>query len=137
MRISYIIINWVFVGVVCFIFIYSGIYSSNKEHPVKCYYEQRFNKPCPTCGLSRGFSAMIRGKIKEVSNFNSNSIPVFCFFSIQLLLRLTINFLLIKFRKPQELKIILTTDIIFTTLIFILAFHRIILDISYRDKLSF
>ncbi|MGZ3751009.1 MAG: DUF2752 domain-containing protein [Mucilaginibacter sp.] len=126
---TYSLVNWIFAGIFIVILIYSGIYSPNQKYPVKCYYQILYKRPCPTCGLSRGFSAIMRGEFKEASQFNQNSIPLFCFFSIQLFLRLTINCLLVRVKKPASIRPILTTDIAVTVLMFSWAFHRIILSV--------
>ncbi len=130
----YRLTNWVFAGLFALIFIYSGIYSTNQQYPVKCYYQTHYKKACPTCGMSRGFSAIMRGKFIDAKRFNNNLIPVFCFFSIQLLLRLTVNFLLIKVNNAKSAKLILTTDILLSTVLFSWAFHNIILSVISMDK---
>ncbi|HZY39965.1 MAG TPA: DUF2752 domain-containing protein [Mucilaginibacter sp.] len=129
----YKVINWVFAGLFSLIFVYSGIYAPNQNFPVKCYYEIHYHRPCPSCGLSRGFSAIMRGDFEAAKKFNQNSIPVFCFFSVQLFLRLLISFFLIKMMKRRSFKLASAMDVALSSLMFLWAFHSIMLTIVSAD----
>lgn len=45
-----------------------------------CAFRQIFGRPCPTCGLTRGFSALSHGRIDEASRYNFLSIPMYGIF---------------------------------------------------------
>ena len=45
-----------------------------------CAYRQLFGRPCPTCGLTRGFSALSHGRFDEASRYNFLSIPLYGIF---------------------------------------------------------
>ena len=86
-------VNLLLAGVIIAIFIYSGIFSTEKDnHPVSSFYPEAMSKESPTKGLSRSFSEIIRGHFKEARQWNEYGIPVFFFFFTQLILRLVLNF---------------------------------------------
>jgi Protein of unknown function (DUF2752). len=127
---SYLLINWIFAGIILAIFGYSGLYSPNEnKHPIPCIHEELLGSKCPTCGMSRGFSAIVRGRIKDAVDYQKNSIPVFLFFFIQLIFRVTSLLLLLKSRI--SLKIITNTDITLSLLLFILTFKNLIFQTLY------
>jgi hypothetical protein len=77
--------------------LYSGIFSAEKaNHPIGCIYTKLTGVTCPGCGLSRSFSAMIRGDFSQAKEYNSNGPKIFLFFFIQFFIRLLINFSLRK-----------------------------------------
>ena len=45
-----------------------------------CAFRQIFGRPCPTCGLTRGFSALSHGRLDEASRYNFLSIPIYGIF---------------------------------------------------------
>ena len=127
---GYLLMNMFFVLMILFVFIYSGIYSPEKNnHPIKCIHEQLLGSKCPTCGMSRGFSAIVRGRIDDALTYQRNSVPVFIFFLLQLILRLVAIMLLLKSLVP--LKIIANIDITVSLLLFLLTFKSLILQTIY------
>ena len=87
-------INLIIAGIIILIFFYSGIFSPERNnHPVPCVHEKLLGKPCPTCGISHSFSAIIRGNFKEATEWNRNGISLFLFFFIQLIMRVVITIL--------------------------------------------
>ncbi|HEY4788614.1 MAG TPA: DUF2752 domain-containing protein [Bacteroidales bacterium] len=127
---GYLLLNLIFAGIILAIFVYSGIYSPEKNnHPVKCIHEELLGGKCPTCGMSRSFSAIVRGRIDDAVQYQQNSIPVFSFFLIQFILRLTVVVLLLKTRI--QLKILTNVDITVSLLLFILTFRNLILQTIY------
>jgi hypothetical protein len=94
---SYIQINFIFAGIIACIMLYSGIFSpENANHPLPCFISLFTGHTCPGCGLSRSFSAMIRGQFTSAAGYNLNGPKIFSFFFIQFFLRLFINLLLRK-----------------------------------------
>jgi hypothetical protein len=127
---GYLIINWIFAGLILAIFIYSGIYSPEKKnHPIKCIHEELLGGKCPTCGMSRGFSAIVRGRISDAYQFQQNSISIFIFFAVQLMMRLSSIFLLAK--SKISLKKLTSIDITISLLLFLFTFRNLIFQTIY------
>ena len=97
MKESYIRINFILAGIIACIMLYSGIFSAEKaNHPIGCIYTKLTGVACPGCGLSRSFSAMIRGDFPKAWEYNANGPKIFLFFFIQFFFRLLINLALLK-----------------------------------------
>ncbi len=119
-------INLIFAGIIILIFAYSGIFSPEKNnHPVPCIHETLTGKPCPTCGISHSFSAIIRGNFKEAKEWNRNGIPIFLFFFIQLIMRIGITTLNQKAIVSE--RILLFLDVAISLTLFIICFRPLIL----------
>jgi len=127
---SYLLVNFIFAGIILIIFVYSGIYSPDKnDHPVKCIHEELLGSKCPTCGMSRGFSAIVRFRFIDAVEFQRNSIPVFLFFALQLLMRLLAIILV---RKSNiALNLITNVDITLSLLLFLITFRNLIFQTMY------
>jgi hypothetical protein len=128
----YLIINFLFAGVIVLILAYSGIFSPEKNnYPVACIHEKLTGQQCVSCGLSHSFSLIVRGKIAEAYQWNQNGLRVFLFFVSQLILRVVFSVFYLK--NPETRKQLIITDCIGSGLIFLIAFWpfiaRIILDI--------
>ena len=107
---SYQIINYILAGIIVCIFIYSGIFSSTKDnYPVHCVHEQLTGMSCPSCGMSRSFSCIVRGELKEAIEWNTYGPRVFLFFVFQLLLRIS-NIIILN-RKPALIRQLTLYDI--------------------------
>lgn len=127
---SYMAINLIFATVIMAIFIYSAIYKPEENsHPIKCIHQELLGNKCPTCGMSRGFSAIVRGHIDEALIYQHNSLSVFLFFLIQLVFRVTTIILLRK--SSLSLKIISNTDLTLSLLLFLLTFRNLIFQTIY------
>lgn len=123
----YILINSIFAGIIILIMIYSGIFSAKgNEHPVKCIHQQITGKECQSCGISRGFSEIVRLHFKEAQNYNKNSMPVFLFFAIQLILRFFFSLFYLKFLSSG--KKIIISDAIVSLVLFLICFQNLIQD---------
>ena len=84
----YHIINICFAGIIIMIFIYSGIFSAEKEnHPIKSACKTITGEPCKSTGLSRSFSEIVRFRFESAKSYNKFGLKVFLFFLIQLFLR--------------------------------------------------
>ena len=71
---------------------YSFFYSPDEEnYPVPCIHEIMTGEPCPSCGLSHAFSLIVRGRIDEALQWNSQSMRVFLFFALQLVMRIALG----------------------------------------------
>lgn len=123
----YLIINVFFAGVIILIFIYSGIFSPEKNnYPVVCLHEKLTGEQCVSCGLSHSFSLIIRGKIKEANRWNINGLRVFLFFASQLLLRVAFSIYYLRYLPARKQLIVF--DCIGSGLIFMIAFWPFILN---------
>ena len=128
---AYLLINLALASVFGFIFIYTGLIVKNHELQMDCYYVKNNALPCPTCGLTRDFSRILHGDLSVAKQMNKNSIPLFCFFSFQLFLRIGVGIYLSKVNNCT-IKNILSLDILISTFALTLAVHNIILDIYRR-----
>lgn len=127
---SYLIINWIFVGIILSVFLYSMIYKPEKNsHPIKCMHEELLGSKCPSCGMSRGFSSIVRGNFDQAIKFQKNSIPVFLFFLFQLGMRL----IFIWSSKSQKfaLRNTISLDVTLSTVLFFLCFKNLIFQTLY------
>ncbi len=114
-------VNSYLAGIVVLMFIYSGIFSSTGiPFPIHSLYSE----PVASTGLSRAFSLIIRGDFTNAQNFNPFAIRIFQFFTIQLFLRLIINYML--WHQYLSKKLLLFTDILLSVLLFLWAFFNLI-----------
>ncbi len=117
---NYKIINLLFAGIFGMVFLYSGIFSAQKNnHPIP---SACIVKPCASTGLSRGFSEIMRLNFNSAQKYNKNSIPIFIFFLFQLILRL----ILAKILNKRNIKTILFSDIAFSVLLYIYSFSGLV-----------
>lgn len=120
----YKIINIIFAGIGIVIISYSGFYSAKLDnHPIECSVYISTGKICPTCGVSRAFSEIVRLNFDSAIEYNPLSIKIFLFFFIQTIIRIIFLGLLI-FKFKQNL--ILYTDIILSTSLFLYSFNELI-----------
>lgn len=119
---SYIKVNLSLATVIVFIFIYSSLFSPEKEnYPVECIHEKFTGEPCISCGLSHSFSLIIRGRISEAYDWNPYGMRIFIFFLAQFIMRIAFSFFYIKMKDAGRYLIIY--DIAGSVVIFLLAFH--------------
>ncbi len=121
----YHIINLSFAGIFLLIFIYSGIFSAEKNnYPIKSACETITGKPCKSSGLSRSFSEIVRLRFESAKKYNPYSLKIFTFFLIQFFLRFFISLIIIKL--PQHTYLIITLDAILAASLYIFCFWRMI-----------
>ena len=119
----YLIINFILAGVLGLIFIYSGLFSAQKDnHPVPSFFEEATHKPSPSSGISRAFSEIMRGDLESARNYNPESLLIFAFFGIQLFQRLSVSLLLIKWPGISKKKHLLYADVLFSIILFLYCF---------------
>ena len=88
---------------------YSLFYSPDEDrYPVPCIHEKLTGEPCPSCGLSHAFSLIVRGRVDEALTWNSQSLRVFIFFALQLLMRAVLALAALK--AKGNLKVVAVTD---------------------------
>ena len=121
----YHIINLSFAGIIILIFIYSGIFSVDKNnHPIKSACEIVTGKPCSSTGLSRSFSEIVRFKFESAKAYNKYGLRVFSFFLIQFFIRLIISMLIIK--TTIKKRNLILSDSLFSCCLYIYCFYNII-----------
>jgi hypothetical protein len=124
----YLIINFLFAGVIVLIIAYSGIFSPVKDnYPVACIHEKLTGQPCVSCGLSHSFSLIVRGKIAEAYQWNQNGMRVFLFFVSHLIMR--VLFSVFYLRNQETRRQLIITDCIGSGVIFLIAFWPFIVKI--------
>ncbi len=117
---NYKIINIIFAGIFGLVFIYSGVFSSEKNnYPI---HSACVMKPCKSTGLSRAFSEIVRLNFDKARKFNENSISVFLFFFLQFFTRIILLFLI---KKLPAQKIILS-DIVFSIALYLICFRGLL-----------
>jgi hypothetical protein len=109
---------------------YSGIFSPETDnYPVACIHEKLTGEQCASCGLSHGFSLILRGRISEANHWNLYSIRVFLFFALQFIMRITFSFLYAKHSGISKQLIIM--DSLGSGVMFLLVFWPFIKSIFY------
>ncbi|MDT8401445.1 MAG: DUF2752 domain-containing protein [Bacteroidales bacterium] len=120
---SYMVVNAVFAGIIILIFIYSGFFCpAENNYPVKCIHEQITGQACPSCGLSRSFSYIIRGDFASAEMHNEYGMRIFLFFLFHLVMRLS-NIVYLS-RKPLQVRKLIILDSSLAIISFILAFRQ-------------
>ena len=117
----YHIVNLFFTMAILIVFAYFGIFSPEKNnYPVVCLHEKLTGQPCISCGLSHGFSLIMRGKIDEAKQWNPYAFRVFLFFVAQFIFR--IKFTIISIKQPDIRKQLIIYDSIASLLVFLISF---------------
>lgn len=123
----YILLSKIFAGIILAIFFYSAFYSPDSNvYPIPCVHEQLLGKPCPTCGMSHAFSALVRLQFDKANAFQPNAFAVFAFFFIQLVMRISAIVLIRK--TTTSIKSIIYTDIVVSIALFFIAFYQLIIS---------
>lgn len=130
---SYQLINIIIAGLIIIIFIYSGIFSSGgNEYPVQCVHQKITGISCPSCGLSRSFSSLVRLDYNTAVEFNKYGPRVFLFFLLQLVLRVS-NFFFLR-RSSINISKLSRFDISLSAISFLLGFWQFL---EYNIRLIF
>jgi len=122
---SYRIINIIFAGVIGLVFIYSCLFlPENGSHLIPSFYTDMTGHSSPSLGLSRAFSALVRGDIALANQFNPHALDIFAFFCFQLLYRLiSLKVDSITFIKRKRW---IWIDIVLSISLFLLTFYPLI-----------
>jgi len=123
---SYRIINIILAGVIGLVFIYSCLFlPENGGHLIPSFYTDITHQSSPSLGLSRAFSALVRGQFSLAEQFNPYALNIFLFFTFQFLYRLvSLNIDRMAFVNR---KLWIRIDILFSPFLFLLAFYPLIL----------
>ena len=126
---TYQAINLIFLGIILLIFVYSIIFSPDKNNfPVKSNYTVITGSHSISSGLSHGFSCMIRGRFQEAGLYNPFSSRLFFFFVIQFVMRGIVFFYLNK-ADNEERSLAVPVDAIVSTGLFLLFFYPFLEDL--------
>ncbi len=127
-RESYIKINLIFGVIILLIFIYSGIFSTEKQnHPIPSFYLEISGERPLSSGLSGSFSEIIRGNFNNAKNYNIYGMRIFIFFAAQLFFRIVFSF--IYHYKILFHRLVILSDCTISSLFFITCFWPFILNI--------
>jgi heme/copper-type cytochrome/quinol oxidase subunit 4 len=121
---GYQTVNILFAVLILIVFLYSLLYPPSGGHPVPSVYTLLSGDPSPTAGLSRSFSALIRGEWTLARELSPYGILLFLFLLIQLVMRVTAFLILKKRSFPQRM--ILKMDIILSVSLFLLCYGRLV-----------
>lgn len=117
----YFILNVILAGVILLILGYSLFYSPDEErYPVPCVHERITGEPCPSCGLSHAFSLIVRGRIDEALQWNSQSVRIFLFFALQLVIRFVMG--AVSLETARGLKRVSVADAAVSSVMVLVAF---------------
>ncbi len=118
----YFFLNLILAGVIVFIMGYSLFYSPGENrYPVPCIHEKITGEPCPSCGLSHAFSLIVRGRVDEALEWNSQSLRVFLFFALQFVMRIALGAWALKGEK--HLRQVTVTDAVVSSVMALTAFY--------------
>lgn len=122
---SYRIINIIFAGVFGLVFIYSCLFlPEGGKHLIPSFYTDITGNTSPSLGLSRAFSALVRGDIALANQFNPHATKIFAFFCFQFLFRLiSLKVNSISFIKRKTW---IRIDIVLSISLFLMAFYPLI-----------
>ena len=121
----YHIINLCFAGIIIMIFIYSGIFSVEKNnHPIKSACEVMTDKPCKSTGLSRSFSEIVRFRFESAKSYNKYGLRVFAFFLVQFFLRFLASWFIYNTKTSKTTIVIIDSSL--SILLYIYCFWWII-----------
>ena len=127
-RKSYIVLNIIFIVIISGIFIYCYFINSLDEN-ISCIHNKYLGIDCPSCGLTRSFSALLHHDSKTAIVWNKYGFQIFLFFIIQIGLR--VFFLLLVSLKNINLKILTKTDMIISSVLFLVCFSPFIFSTFY------
>lgn len=127
-RKNYLILNAVFIALILGIFLYCYFMHSFSEN-ITCIHHKYLGIDCPSCGLTRSFSALLHHDYTSALEWNRFGFRIFLFFVVQLGLRGL--FLLLVLFQAVSLKIILKTDWILSSVLFLVCFFPFIATTFY------
>jgi hypothetical protein len=108
----YHIINLYFAGIILLIFMYSGIFSADKNnYPIKSACKIMTGEPCASSGLSRSFSEIVRFNFKSAKAYNKHGLSIFAFFLLQFIFCILVS-VLVQVKRNQINKIIVIDSLI-------------------------
>jgi len=125
LKFPYFVFNIIIAGIIAMIMLYSGIFSAEKaNHPVSSFYTRATGQETISTGLSRSFSAIVRGKFAQAQKYNPHGFRVFIFFASQLMGRVV---LMLYFKQAEKRKrTVIIWDSIFSVALYLVCFYPFI-----------
>jgi len=122
---SYRIINIILAGIIGLVFIYSCLFLPEEgNHLIPSFYSDLTGKTSPSLGLSRAFSALVRGQFDLADQFNPHAKNIFAFLCFQFIFRLlSLGIDKMPFLNKRTW---ISVDILLSILLFTLAFLPLI-----------
>ena len=125
----YIKINLVFSLIILFVFAYSLSFSARKQnHPIPSFYSKISGKESISSGLSKSFSEVIRGNLKQAKEYNIYGPRIFMFFLAQFFFRIIFSFLY-RGDLVSCLSVIISDSVI-SVILFIICFWPFFLNLA-------
>ncbi len=113
-------INLVFLVLTVLVVLYAALWPPQGGHPLPSFYTLLTGRPSPTAGLSRSFSAMVRGEVMLARELSPYGPALFLFFFLQMVWRLVVLFLL---RRPHvAVSRLVRWDLLFSLFLFLVAY---------------
>lgn len=122
-RRSYLILNAILLALIICVFVYSYFFDSS-SFQLRCIYKTYFGIECPSCGLTRSFSALLHFDISKSLSYNKFGWQIFLFLFFELLSRLIL--ILIVFFKPYLLNKLFIYDWLLSGILFLIFFSPLI-----------
>ena len=97
---AYLIINGALAAIFLLVIIYAALFDPvMANHPIPCVYTAITGEECASCGLSRGMSYAVRMDLAQARVVNAHSPALLFFFAAQILMRLVVSLLLIRWGR--------------------------------------
>jgi len=121
----YHLLNIFLAFTIIIILIYSASYPvPTAQYPVTCIHMEVAGKPCPSCGITRSFTAAMHGNFDAARALNANGFKLFVFTVVQLLLRAVVSLVLM--RSSINIKKTAIADAIVSAGLFLYVYYPFI-----------
>lgn len=131
---SYQITNFSFLVALFLILAYSSLFGvSDLKYPISCAFKDITGINCPSCGMSRSFSAALNGDFNSAYSYNNKGVLIFVFVVFQFFMRLAG---LVLAYKKRVTPVIIKLDVTLSVIFFAISFFPLLLDwISFINQI--
>jgi len=131
---NYQIINFSFLVVLFFVVFYSLVFGvGNIDYPVSCAFKNIADIECPSCGMSRSFTAALHGHFKLAYCYNNSGVLILFFVLTQIVARV---FMLFIESKKRVTSLVVKLDVTLSLLFFTVAFFPLVKNwVSFINRL--
>lgn len=123
-RYSYRLLNLAFAVAILAVFLYCLLAVPRGGVRLECIHVRLLGHSCASCGLTRAFARLLHADLVGALALNPVSVKVFCFFSVQLLLRV----LALVWSCRWSLKRYVLADVVLSCLFFMYSFKELVLQ---------
>jgi hypothetical protein len=123
-------INCILIGCIVSIFIYAAIFPPEGKYPIASNQKLFNNKATVSSGLSRGFSSIVRLRFHDATLYNPFSLRIFCFFLIELLLKVLL--ILMLQNHLFTIQQLVVFDSVSSALLFLILFWPFLIDLFIK-----